>query len=114
MTAPLRAEKRSFPVRETARPKPLPWLGKRLLALALASGSAGYAFHLFGTWPLGVVAILTPIIGWAALVLAMQRRFGVASQVRVVDYSAKTLSPHTMRAIANVAEQADIRRRFGL
>lgn len=62
----------------TARPRPLRWLGKRLLVLALASGSVGYAFHLFGTWPLGIVAVVTPVFGWIALVLAMQRRFGVS------------------------------------
>lgn len=67
---------RQTPAPEAKRPRPLPWLGKRLLALAVASGTVGYAFHLFGTWPLGVLAIATPIGGWIALILGMQRAFG--------------------------------------
>jgi hypothetical protein len=93
---------------EAKRPRPLPWLGKRLLALAIASGAAGYAFHLFGTWPLGVIAIATPIGGW---VLGIQRNFGVAPPTPTTKYSTPN---HTARVIAHAAEQADHNRRFGM
>ena len=102
---------------EANRPSPLPWLGKRLLLLAIASGSAGYAFHLFGTWPLGLIAILTPLVGWTLLLLKMGSRFERAHPLRNIDrvvdrdsYSGRT----TALAIETLDAQRDMRRRFGL
>lgn len=98
---------------EVNRPKPLPWLGKRLLLLSIASGSAGYAFHLFGTWPLGIVAIVTPVIGWIALVLAMQRQFGASPQSTALCLEDDTCAKAISRTESNLAAQMDWRRRFG-
>lgn len=95
------------------RARPLPWLGKRLLLLAFASGSAGYAFHLFGTWPFGVVAIATPILGWITMVLAMQRQFAV-SRRRKEAFSDEEISARRIRQReSELAAQMDWKRRFG-
>ena len=113
----LQGEKREFPGAEAPPARPLVWLGTRLLALALASGVAGYAFHLFCTWPLGVIAVATPIGGWVALILAMQRTF-VQSGKWSSTRPNKLLEPPPGRASAQAIEfldaQRDARRRFGL
>lgn len=98
---------------EVKRPRPVPWLGQRLLLLTFASGSSGYAFHFFGTWPLGIVAIAMPILGWMAVILAMQRQFGASNRVstRLMD---DEISNHEIAQMeADLAEQMDWRRRFG-
>ena len=109
----LQGEKREFPGTETQPPRPLVWLGKRLLTLALASGAAGYAFHLFGTWPMGVIAIATPIGGWVALILAMQRNFRGSYESRTLDGGDSAAALAIKRAEADLASQMDWKRRFG-
>lgn len=102
---------------EAKRPRPLPWLGKRLLALAFASGTVGYAFHVFGTWPLGVIAIATPISGWIALILGMHRTFkGQVVGIRSSGTNLPELFPQGQsmnKAAADLAAQMDWKRRFG-
>jgi hypothetical protein len=84
------------------------------LVVALASGSASYAFHLFGTWPLAIIATVTPVFGWIALVLAIQRQFGVR------DIPPKTLDDVPLNGFAiarnqsDLAAQIDFKRRFGV
>ncbi len=113
----LQGEKREFPGTEAKPPRPLVWLGKRLLALALASGGAAYAFHLFGTWPLGVIAIATPSGGWVALILAIQRTFRRPSTWALPnskELDAAYIGRATKQSIALLDAQRDARRRFGL
>lgn len=113
----LQGEKREFPETEAKPPRPLVWLGKRLLTLAIASGAAGYAFHLFGTWPLGVVAIATPIGGWVALILSLLRTFrGRVAGINPPGTRFPELFPpgHSMaKAQEDLAAQMDWKRRFG-
>lgn len=112
----LQGEKREFPRTEAKPPRPLVWLGKRLLVLALASGAAAYAFHRFGTWPLGVIAIAAPSVGWVALILAMQRNFRQTSRQMPQDKVLGALRPpgYAMKkAQEDLAAQMDWKRRFG-
>lgn len=98
---------------EVKRPRPLPWLGKRLLLLVLVSGSAGFAFHFFGTWPLGVIAIITPIVGWIALILDMQRQFGASDRSPNVLSEKTAAAQAMMQTEGDLAAQMDWWRRFG-
>lgn len=109
----LQGEKREFPKMEARPLRPLAWLGKRLLILALASGAAGYAFHLFGTWPLGVIAVTTPIGGWVALILGMQRTFRGPFEPRALGRDDSPAALAIKRAEADLATQLDWKRRFG-
>ncbi len=105
--------KRDAREREANRPSPLSWLSKRLLLLAIASGGAGYVFHVLGTWPLGIVAIVTPVFGWIALVLAMQRQFGASAQSTAFGLEDDACAKAISRRESDLAAQMDWRRRFG-
>ncbi|OZA18381.1 MAG: hypothetical protein B7Y02_01690 [Rhodobacterales bacterium 17-64-5] len=83
------------------------------MLLAIAAGSAGFAFHLFGTWPLGVIAILTPILGWVALVLGMQRQFGAGEPSQIAFAEQLAAARAMAQTEADLAAQMDWRRRFG-